>query len=98
MLFRSLARAERLPGISMAPELPASFVPVRIEEPGMPVTPGLEGPASHANGEQRPPMARQRRAGLIEVGLGNGRSLKADEGIDPVVLARLAAALDRSIP
>jgi hypothetical protein len=31
---------------------------------------------------------------MVEVTLGNGRSLKVDESIDPGALARLVAALD----
>jgi hypothetical protein len=31
---------------------------------------------------------------VVEVTLGNGRSLKVDESIDPRALARLVAALD----
>jgi hypothetical protein len=31
---------------------------------------------------------------VIEVVLGNGRTLKVDEGIDPAALARLVDALD----
>ena len=33
--------------------------------------------------------------GLVEIVLGNGRVLRVAERIDPAVLARLAAALDR---
>src|SRR5512143_819807 len=33
--------------------------------------------------------------GLVEIVLGNGRVLRVAEQIDPAVLARLAAALDR---
>jgi hypothetical protein len=32
---------------------------------------------------------------VVEVVLGNGRSMKVDEGIDPATLARLVEALDR---
>ena len=39
---------------------------------------------------------RSRR--LIEVRLANGRTVKADEGIAPDVLARLVAALDGERP
>ena len=33
-------------------------------------------------------------AGLIEVRLVNGRTIRVDESIDPAALARIAAALD----
>jgi hypothetical protein len=36
----------------------------------------------------------RRRVPIVEIALGNGRSLKVDEEIDPALLARLAAALD----
>jgi hypothetical protein len=39
------------------------------------------------------PVAR-RRTSVVEIALGNGRSLKVDEEIDPTLLAKLAAALD----
>ncbi len=78
------ARAGKLPGISVSSAACAAFVPVKVEQPVAP--PPLPAP--------RPAPATRRRAGLVEIALGNGRSLKADEEIDPVLLARLAAALD----
>jgi len=36
----------------------------------------------------------RRRASLVEVTLGNGRTIRVDESIDPAALARLVAALD----
>jgi hypothetical protein len=87
-----LARDDRLPGISMTPQPAAAFVPVRI------------GPlATSASADGRPPSlppdaratpVSRRRTSVVEVVLGNGRALKVDEGIDPVALARLVAALD----
>ena len=38
--------------------------------------------------------AVRRSTSFVEIALGNGRSLKVDEDIDPAVLARLAGALD----
>jgi hypothetical protein len=35
---------------------------------------------------------------VVEVVLGNGRTLKVDESIDPVALARLVDALDGGNP
>ena len=78
------ARTGRLSGISVSPAACASFIPVKVEEP--PVSASLL-PAHTA------PAARW-RAGIVEIALGNGRSLKVDAGIDPAVLARLAGALD----
>jgi hypothetical protein len=38
--------------------------------------------------------ATHRRTSVVEIALGNGRTMKVDEEIDPVLLARLAGALD----
>ena len=122
-LWLRLARAGRLPGISLAdpprlptprlpaprlpaPRLPAqgtSFVPVRIEPPGKPAHPSsktVEAPPDPPPAPLPTPDARclaapRRRPSVVEIVLGNGRSLKVDDCIDPVALARLVAALDR---
>ena len=78
------ARAGKLPGISMASAACAAFAPVKLEEPEA-ASPSLPARAA--------PAAR-RRSGVVEIALGNGRSLKVDEEIDPAILARLAGALD----
>ena len=105
-LWLRLARAGRLPGISLAdpprlptPRLPTdgtSFVPVRIEPPGKPArlsTKTVEAPLPTP--DARCPAPPRRRPGVVEIVLGNGRSLKVDDCIDPAALARLVAALDR---
>ena len=38
--------------------------------------------------------AARRRTSVVEIALGNGRSMKVYEDIDPAALARLAGALD----
>jgi transposase len=76
------ARAGKLPGISLSPASCTSFVPVKVEET-----------AAAAPAQSRTEAA-VRRAGVVEIALTNGRSLKVDENIDPVFVARLAAALD----
>lgn len=78
------ARAGKLPGISVSSAACTAFVPVKVEEHAAPVP--LPVP--------RPVPASRRRLPVVEIALGNGRSLKVDEEIDPAVLARLAAALD----
>jgi transposase len=88
-LWLRLARSSRLPGISLSDPPATSFVPVRIEPPQRPAL--AEGPP--ATQVARPAGAR-RRTSMVEVTLGNGRSLKVDESIDPGALARLVAALD----
>jgi transposase len=80
------ARAGKLPGVSMASAACAAFVPVRVEEPEA-AAPSLPAPRTA-------PAAARRRTSVVEIALGNGRSLKVDEDIDPAVLARLAGALD----
>jgi transposase len=72
------ARAGKLPGIFLSQAARASFVPVKIEQPVL--SPAVAGPT--------------RGLGIVKIALGNGRSLKVQEDIDPAVLARLAAALD----
>ncbi len=74
------ARAGKLPGISLSQAARASFVPVKIE---------------HSSAVSSAAAASSTRGpGIVEIALGNGRSLKVPEDIDPAVLARLAAALD----
>ena len=87
-----LARDDRLPGISIAPQSATSFVPVRIG-PLATSAPGSGAPASPPP-DTRPALASRRRTSAVEVVLGNGRTLKVDESIDPAALARLVDALD----
>ena len=75
----------KLPGISVSPAACTAFVPVKVEEETAASAP-LPAPRT-------PPVAR-RRIGAVEITLGNGRTIKVDEEIDPALLARLAAALD----
>ena len=79
------ARAGKLPGISVSSAACTAFVPVKVEQPAAPAPP-LPVP--------RPAPAARRRVPVVEIALGNGRSLKVDEEIDPALLARRAAALD----
>jgi transposase len=87
-----LARDDRLPGISIAPQPATSFVPVRIG-PVATSAPGNCAPALPPP-DARPALASRRRTSTVEVILGNGRTLKVDESIDPAALARLVDALD----
>jgi len=88
-LWLRLARTGRLPGISLTDPRANSFVPVRIEPPPQPAQ--AAGPPTT---QVARPMGARRRTSVVEVTLGNGRSLKVDESIDPGALARLVAALD----
>lgn len=80
------ARAGKLAGISVSAASCASFVPVKIEQPS-----GSPCPLPNASSTAEPV---ERRPGVVEIALGNGRSMKVNEDIDPAVLARLAGALD----
>ena len=88
-----LARDDRLPGISITPQPLKSFVPVRIA-PHARSMPADYQPASAPPVPDTRPVSSRRRTSVVEVMLGNGRSLKVDECIDPSALARLVAALD----
>lgn len=84
--WRKQAKAGLMPGVTplSSPEAPI-FAPVvfAAEAPSMPK------PALRSSRKMAP------RVGcVVEVALGNGRILKADEGIAPDRLAALAAALD----
>ena len=76
-----LARDGRIPGISLNGPRKQLFAPVRIEA----AAPDIAAPAAHP----------QRRPGVIEIALTNGRIIWVEEGIEPGRLARLVAALDR---
>ena len=71
----------------------AGFVPVRIAPELPPVRETKDEPPA------APPLwstlGSEASLGRIEIVLGNGRVLRVAERIDPAVLARLAAALDR---
>ena len=88
-LWLRLARSGRLPGISLSDPPATSFVPVRIAPVAQPAQ--AEGPADNAG---RSSHGRATATSLVEVTLGNGRTIKVDESIDPAALARLVAALD----
>lgn len=92
-LWLRLARAGRLPGVSLAEPAANSFVTVRIGPPPQPV-PAECPPAAQI---ARSGSARS-QASVVEVTLGNGRTIKVDAIIDPATLARLVAALDGGAP
>jgi transposase len=89
-----LARDDRLPGISITPQPLESFVPVRIAPPAGATPAGCRSPSPPNAPDMRPPTAPRRRTSVVEVVLGNGRTLRVDESIDPVALTRLVEALD----
>ena len=78
-----LAREDRLPGLSLKADSSPSFVPVRVEVARAPAP----APALRPSRERRHPAS-------IEITLANGRVVKIDEGVDPLALARIVAALD----
>jgi hypothetical protein len=89
------ARDDRLPGISITPQPVESFVPVRIEPPARPMPADCRAPSIVPESRA---VSSRRRTSVVEIVVGNGRSLKVDECIDPSALARLVAALDRGAP
>jgi transposase len=93
-LWLKVARAGRLPGISLTDPRAMPFVPVRIEPPREPAR--AESPPTAAGGDRA--SASRRGANAVEVGLGNGRTIKFDETINPATLARLVAVLDGGAP
>jgi transposase-like protein len=82
--WKKLAGRGGIPGISVNGEPKPQFAPVRIEAM----------PAAPASAIAVPVAQPQRRAGAIEIALTNGRIMRVEEGIDPVKLGRLVAALD----
>jgi transposase len=88
-----LARDDRLPGISMTPQPLESFVPVRIEPPARPTPADRQPPSSPIVPDTRRVSSR-RRTSVVEVVLGNGRTLRVEESIDPATLTRFVAVLD----
>jgi transposase len=82
--WKKLAQGGRIPGISLNGEQKPLFAPVRIEPmPAVPVS-AIAAPVAQP----------QRRGGAIEIALTNGRIMRVEEGIDPIKLGRLVAALD----
>ena len=90
-----LARDGRLPGVSITPPLAASFVPVQI---GPRISSPPPEPSPQMAPEARPAASSRRRTSVVEITLGNGRSLKVEDSIDPAALARLVVALDGGAP
>lgn len=76
--WRKQAREGLMPGVSVMEDAPAGFAPVMIAAPA-------DDPA---------PLLPGMRKASLEIALPNGRSLKVDEAIDPVVLERLLAVVD----
>ena len=72
----------------------AGFVPVRIVPEVSAVRETKDEPPAASAAPQNTP-ASEVSLGRVEIVLGNGRVLRVAERIDPAVLARLAAALDR---
>lgn len=87
-----LARDERLPGISLSTRPATPFVPVRIGS--LATTAPANGAPAPAPPDARAAPSSRRRMSVVEVVLGNGRSLRVEESIDPAVLSRLVEALD----
>jgi transposase len=72
----------------------AGFVPIRIA-PEVPSVRETKDESPAAPPPLQGTLGSAASIGLVEIVLGNGRVLRVAERIDPAVLARLAAALDR---
>jgi transposase len=79
--WKRLAQTGGIPGISLNGPPKPLFAPVRIE--AVPVPPTAPAAAQP-----------QRRPGVVEIVLTEGRIVRVDEGIEPVRLARLVAVLE----
>jgi transposase len=94
-LWRRQARMGLIPGVGMAEPAAPAFAPVRLVTSNR----DRDGPSAP---EPSPAKAQRPGDGIgngrIEIALRNGRSIKADDGIDPAILARLVAALHRGGP
>ena len=88
--WRRQMRGGELAGVTAA----AGFVPVRIA-PGVPSVGKTKDEPPAAPAPLQSTLGSAASLGLVEIVLGNGRVLRVAERIDPAVLARLAAALDR---
>lgn len=82
--WKKLAGRGGIAGVSLNGEQKPLFAQVRVEAM----------PAVAASAIAVLPGQPQRRAGAIEIALTNGRIMRVEEGIDPVELSRLVAALD----
>jgi transposase len=85
--WRKQAKAGLMAGVTPLASLAApAFAPVIVAAGALP---GLKS-------SPKPPRKMAPRSGcMVEITLGNGRVLKADEGIAPERLSALVAALDR---
>jgi transposase-like protein len=90
-LYAWMKRARRgdIPGISLKGSQKPLFAPVRIAAVRTLPTPTVTARAA---------ACPQRRPGVVEIALTNGRVVRAEEGIEPARLARLVAALDGARP
>jgi transposase len=84
-LWRKQVRAGLMAGVTLNEAGAAAFAPVAVI---------VDVPAHVAPASAERPNRGRRHAGLIEVRLVNGRTIRVDESIDPAALARIAAALD----
>ena len=88
--WRRQMRRGKLAAVTAA----AGFVPVRIG-PEVSAVRETKDELPAASAAPQNTLASAASIGLVEIVLGNGRVLRVAERIDPAVLARLAAALDR---
>jgi transposase len=79
--WKRLAQTGGIPGISLNGPAKAHFAPVRIQAVS------LDAPAA---------AHPQRRPGVVEIVLTDGRIVRVEESIEPLRLARLVAVLNET--
>jgi transposase len=93
-IWRRHVRDGLMPGVTMTAAGVSAFAAVAVAPDPNQVALAPPTPPSADKPGRAQPCSERRRAGAVEVRLVNGRTVKADEGIAPAVLARLVAALE----
>lgn len=92
-----LAREGRLDGVTLTDAAQPAFVPVEVASAVVASMAAAATPTA-ATAPAISPTPARRRTSQVEIRLGNGRVVKVDEGIDPVALGAIVAALDGGVP
>jgi transposase len=103
-IWRGQVRDGLMPGVTMTAAGVSAFAAVAVAPDAQAAAlppPSADKPCRAQSSVAQPCAASlirpSRRAGVVEVRLVNGRTVKVDESIAPAVLARLVAALDGEV-